>query len=102
MMCHRNDAKFISGDLIDDAVGKSAEKMAAAGAAKDCSEHGIRQNKICRSLEFGHERQAKLDIRPCRIESCSVMQLGECGRNNDELHFSAARTWARASEIGIT
>jgi hypothetical protein len=29
------------------------------------------------------------------------MQLRERERNNDELHFNAARTCARASSIGI-
>src|SRR3990167_6690189 len=53
------------------------------------------QNEFCRSLKLGHEREAKFDARPRRIESRSIMQLGKCQRNDNELHFSAARTWAR-------
>lgn len=102
MMRHSDDPKFLSDDLIDDAVGKPAEKMASSGAAKNCSEHRIRQNKICRSLKLGHECKPKLDIRFLRIKNRSIMQLSECERNNDELHFNAARTCARASAIGIT
>jgi hypothetical protein len=92
MMHHCNDTKFIGGDLIDDAVGKSAEKIAASGATKDCTGHWISQNKICRSLKLGRECEAELDIRPRCIESRSIMQLGKRGRNNNELHFKAART----------
>ena len=102
MMRHSDDPKFLSRDLINDAVGKPAEKMAASGAAKNCSEHGVRQNEMCRSLKLGHECKPKFDIRFRRIENRSIAQLSECERNNDELHFNAARTCARASAIGIT
>jgi hypothetical protein len=102
MMRHSDDPKFLGGDLIDDAVGKSAEKMASSGAAKNCPEHRVRQNEICRSLKLGHECKPKLDIRFRRIENRSIMQLSECERNNDKFHFNAARTCARASVIGIT
>ena len=58
---------------------------------------------VAKSLtRSGHEREAKLDARPCSVKSRSIMQLGKRERNNNELHFSAERTWARASAIGIT
>ena len=102
MMRHSDDPNFLSGDLVDDAVGKSAEQLASSGAAKDCSGHGVRQNEICRSLKLSHECKPKFDIRFRHIENRSIMQLSKCERNNDELHFNAARTCARASAIGIT
>ena len=102
MVRHRNDSKFLAGILIDDTVGKPAEKIAAPGAAEDCSELGICQNDLCRSFKLGHERKPKVDIRSHRIEGRSIMQLGESQWNNNEPHFNAARTWARASAIGIT
>jgi|GEM_PF-2397491 len=92
MMCHRDNPKFLSGDLVDNAVGKSAEKKAAPGAAKNCSKFGICQNEICSSLKLGHKRKPEFGICSRRIESRSIMQLGERWRNNDELHFNAART----------
>ena len=92
MMRHRDDPKFLSGNLIDDAVGKSPEKTAAPAAAKDCSEIGICQNEICGSLKLGHERKSETDIRSRRIKGRSIMQLGEREWDNDEIHFNAART----------
>jgi len=89
---HRDDPKFLGGDLIDDAIRKPTEKIAAPTATKDCSKHGIGQNTIRRPLELGHERKREFDIRSRRIEGRGVMQLGECAWNNNELHFNAART----------
>ncbi len=92
MMRNRDDAKFLFGRLIDDAVGKSAQRMAAARAAKNHSEIGVRQNQIRRSLELGHECKPEFDIRSCRIERRGIMQLGKRERNNNDSHFNAART----------
>lgn len=92
MMRNRNDAKLFSGDLIDDAVRKSGEKIAAPRATKYRPEYGVLQNKICRSLKLGHEGEPEFDIRLGRIESRRILQLGECEWNNDKLHFNAART----------
>lgn len=102
MMRYRNDAKFIGGDLIDDAVRKSAEEITASGTAKNRPEHGIFQDDTCCPLELGHEREAKFDIGLRRIEGRRIMQLGKRWRNNNEPHFRAARTWASACAIGIT
>ncbi len=92
MMRHRDDPKFFGGDLIDDAIGKPAKKMAAERTAKYRPQHRIFQNEICGSLKLSHECKPESGIRLCRIEGRSIMQLGECERNNDEFHFNAART----------
>jgi hypothetical protein len=92
MVRHRDDPKFLGGDLIDDALRKPTEKIAAPTATKDCSQHRIGQNEIRRPLELGHERKPEFNIRLRRIEGRRVMQLGECEWNNNELHLKAART----------
>jgi hypothetical protein len=92
MMCHCGDPQFIRRDLIDNAVGKSAQGKAASSAAKDRADQRIFQNEVRGSFELGHERKPEFDIRFRCIESRRVMQLGERGWNNDELHFNAART----------
>lgn len=92
MMRYRDDPKFLGGNLIDDAIRKPTEEMTAPTATKNCSEHGIGQDEIRRSLKLGHERKPEFDIRSRRIEGRRVMQLGECEWNNNELHFNAART----------
>ncbi len=74
MVRHRDDPKFLGGDLIDDALRQATEKIAAPTATKNCSKHRISQNEVR------------------RIEGRRVMQLGECEWNNNELHFNAART----------
>jgi len=91
-MCHRNDPKLLWCDLIDSAVGRPAQRKAASSAAKNCADQWVRQNKTGRSLEFGHESKPEFDIRFRRIKSRRFLQFGERERNNDELHFNAART----------
>lgn len=73
MMRHRDDPKFVGGSLIDNAIGKPAKKVAAARTPEYCSQHGICQNEICRSLKLGHERQPEFGIRFCRIEGRSIL-----------------------------
>jgi hypothetical protein len=62
----------------------------------------VRQYSTCGSVEFGDEREAKLSTRSRSIESGSVVQLVKRARDNNQLHFRAARTLASASSIGMT
>ncbi len=102
MVRHRNDAKFFSCNLIDDAVRKSAEMKATTRATKNCTDHRVFKNKCRRPLELSDELEAELKIRLFRIKFRSITQLGERKRNNNELHFNVARTCARAAAIGTT
>ena len=101
-MRDRNDAKLISGCLIDDAVGEAAEKAASLSAPIDWAELRILQNKARASFKLCHKGATQFDIGPSRIERCRIMKFSKGKRDNDELHFNAARTCARASAIGIT
>lgn len=102
MMCDRDDAKLVGSNLIEDTVGKPAKCITAPGAAESRADEGIRQNAAYGSVKFGEERETELDIRARGIKRGGIAQLGERERNNDQFHFSAARTCARASAIGIT
>jgi hypothetical protein len=48
------------------------------------------------------ERKAQLEVGARRVEGGRVMQLGERSRNDNPFHFSAARTRASASSMGIS
>ena len=102
MMCHGDDAKFLGRNLIDDAMGKPAKEISAPISTEDGAEVGIRQQGINRPLELGHKRKSKFDVCALGIESSRIVQFRERRRNDDQLHFNAARTCARASAIGIT
>ena len=102
MMCDRNDANFVGRNLIEDTVGKPAESITASGAAEGRADEGIRQNAAYGSVKLGEEREPELDVCARGIKCGGIAQLGERERNNDQFHFSAARTCARASAIGIT
>jgi len=102
MMGHRDDAEFFARNLIDDAIGEPSKKVAASGATENCSELWVGQNDINRSFELRHKRAPKLDIRARCVERRSIVQFRKRGRNDDQLHFNAARTCARASAIGMT
>lgn len=91
-MCNGDNPKFLTTDMIDDAIGKPAKKIAAPSAAKDCPKSGVGQNQICRSLKFSHKCKSKFKICSRRIESRSIVQLRECDWKDNELHFNAART----------
>lgn len=80
MMGHRDDAKLLASNLIDDAIGKPSKKVAASGAAENCSELWIGQNDINRSFELRHKRMPKLDIRARCVEGRGVVQFRKRGR----------------------
>jgi len=67
-MSDGKDAKFLCGDLIDDAVRESTEDISPPIATKNSTDQRIVQNKICRSFELSHKCEAKFDIRFQRIE----------------------------------
>lgn len=102
MVCHCDNPKFLGCDLVNHTIGESAQGKTAAGAAKFRAEQGIRQNKIRGSLELGHERKPEIRIRAFCIKRGSITQLIKCSGNDNQLHFSEARTRARASAIGIS
>lgn len=62
-MCYRKDSKLLGGNLIDDAVWESTQDISPTGATKHSADLRVVQNEIGRSLEFGHKREAKPDIR---------------------------------------
>ena len=92
MMRYCDDPNFFRRDLIDEAIGESAQSAAPPFTAKDRADHGVCQDLIRRSLELGYECQPELGIRARRVEGRNIMQLGKGERNNYELHFKAART----------
>ncbi len=102
MMGYRDDSKFVGRNLINDAVRESAEEVPASVTSEDHSKRRICQNDIDCSLELGDEREPKLDICALSVEGCRVMQFAKRRRNNDQFHFNAARTRARASAMGIS
>jgi len=102
MMRDRNDPNFVGGDLIENTVGKPAKNVTAPCTAEERSGKWVRQNAAYGSIKLGEEREAELGIRARGIEGCGIVQLAKRERNNDQLHFSAARTCARASAIGMT
>jgi len=101
-MCDRNDPYFVGRNVIENAVGEPAKNIAASGPTDDRADIGVRQNTTCGSVKLGHERKTKLGIRARGIKSGGIVQLAKRERDNDQLHFSAARTWAKASAMGIT
>ena len=54
------------------------------------------------SIKLSEEGEAEFGIRARGIEGCGIVQLAKRERNNNQLHFSAARTCTRASAMGIT
>ena len=102
MMRDRDDSNFRWRDLINHAVGKSAQGEPTPGATKDCAGERIRKYEVCSSVEFCKECKAELDIRFCRIERRRLIQLGEGKRNDNQFHFNFARAWASASAMGMT
>ena len=101
-MCDCNDPNFVGRNLIENTVRESAKDITAPGSAKDRADVWIHQNATCGSVKLGDEREAKLDIRTRGIEGSGILQLAKRERKNNQLHFSAARTRARASAIGMT
>jgi hypothetical protein len=52
MMCDSKNSKLFLGDLIDEAVGKPAERISPPCATKYGTEQRIRQDEIGRTLEL--------------------------------------------------
>jgi hypothetical protein len=101
-MCDSDDANFVGCNLIENAVGEPAKNIAAPDSTEHCADLGIRQYVTCSSVNLGEERETKLGIRARGIKGGGILQLAKRERDNDQLHFSAARTLARASAIGMT
>jgi len=101
-MCDRNDPNFVECNLIENTVRESAKNITAPASTKDRADVWIHQNATYGSVKLGDERQAKLDICTRGIEGGGILQLAKRERKNNQLHFKAARTRARASAIGMT
>jgi hypothetical protein len=97
-----NDPDFVGRDLIENTIGKPGEYIPALGSTEDRANVGVHQYTTRGSLELGDEREAKLGVRGRSIKGSSIVQLVKRKWNNDQFHFKAARTLARASAIGIT
>ncbi len=102
MMGYRDDSKVVGRNLIDDAVRESAEEVPTSVTSEDHPQRGIGQNYVDCSLELSDERKPKLDVCGLGVEGSRVMQFAKRRRNDDQFHFNAARTRARASAMGIT
>ena len=63
MVRHGEYSKFLSGDLIDDAIRESAEDIVSASTTKYSTDQRISQNEIGRSFKLNHKCETKLDIR---------------------------------------
>ena len=101
-MCDRNDPNFVGRNLIENTVREPAKNKAAPGSTEHRADMWIHQNATYGSVKLGDEREAKLDIRTRGIEGSGILQLAKRERKNNQLHFKAARTRARASAIGMT
>ncbi len=101
-MCDRNDPNFVGRNLIEDTVRKSAKNITAPSSTKDRANVWVHQNATCGSVKLGDERETKLDICARGIVGGGILQLAKRERKNDQPHFKAARTRARASAIGMT
>lgn len=101
-MCNRNDADFVGHNLIEDTVGKPTKNIPPPGATKDRADVWVRQYTACGPVKLGNEREAKPGIRACSVKGGSIVQFAKRKRDDDQLHFRAARTLARASAIGMT
>ncbi len=63
MVCHGKYSKFLSGNLIDDAIRESAEDIVSTSATKHSADQRIGQNEIGCSFKLGYKCATKLDIR---------------------------------------
>lgn len=73
MVCHSENSKFFSGDMIDDAIWEPTENIVPAITTKYSTRQRICQNGIGRSFKLSHKCETKLDIRLQRIEGSRVM-----------------------------
>jgi hypothetical protein len=83
---------FLASNLIDDAVRKSAQEIATVSAPKWRTNPGVDQERLCCTLEFRNEGVTKFSIGACGVEGCGIVQLSKRKRNDDQIHFNAART----------
>ncbi len=91
-MGHSDDPNLIYGDLVEDAIGKPAKNIATLVLPKDRAKFRIGEDIGRRSLKLGKKRGTEFDVRARGIERCGIVQLGKREWNDDELHFSLART----------
>lgn len=102
MMRPRHDPELVCRDLIQDTAGEPAENIATTRAAEYRPEIRIGQNAIHGWLDLSHKRETKVRVCSRGVEGCGIVQLGKRERNDDQLHFIAVRTCARASAIGMS
>jgi hypothetical protein len=73
MVCHSNHPHFLVRKLVNDAVGKSSQKLASPRAPKDSPDHGVFQNALCRALKLSNKRQTKIPIGLYRVEIGGIL-----------------------------
>ena len=101
-MCNSDYSELVGADLVDDAVGEPAQQITPSGTSEYGTHLWVGQDCVYPVLELREERKAQLEVGACRVEGGCVMQLGERSRNDNPFHFSAARTRASASSMGIS
>jgi len=102
VMCDRDDPDFVRRRVLEDAVGKPAKNMAASRSTEGRPDMRVCRNSSYGAVKFGHERKTRLGIRAGGMKGGGIAHLAYRERNNDQLHFSAARTCAKASAKGTT
>ncbi len=101
-MRYCNNAHFVCGNLVDNAIRKPAQNMPSPGSTEHCAEIWVNQDKVDDVLKFGNKSQPQVGSRIDGVKRSGGLQLSERRWNNDEVHTSAARTRAKASAIGMT
>ena len=81
LMRNRNDAKLVSADLVDDAVGEPAQQITPSGASEYRAYLWIGQDRVHAILELREERKSQFETRARRVEGGRVMQFLQCRRN---------------------
>ena len=101
-MCNSDHSELVGADLVDDAVGEPAQQIAPAGTSEYGTNLWVGQYHVYPVLELREERKAQLKVGARPVEGSCIMQIGERSRDDGPFHFSAARTRASASSIGIS
>ena len=96
-MGEREYPHLARSDLVDDAVRKLSKKISAPIATERRPQMRRRNDKINHPFKLVNKLVRQANASLSGIKSSGIPQLCHSSRDNDEFHFSPARTNAIAS-----
>jgi len=101
-MRERDHAHLIGFQVIDDAVGKAAQRKSARGTTPNRPQLWLLAEDAEGTLELRYERQSEIRVSLARVEHCPIYQFALSLGTYRWRHFTEVRAREITSAAGLS